>query len=104
MYRPPTRLVVNAMRWVATMEKAAQLGLLASKLQESEMRTASIQPDPVVMARLYGAEKLSLQRTLEMLYARRDHLDVLIALIEAERAYQKATLPAPPSRVQAVGE
>jgi hypothetical protein len=52
------------------------------------------QPDPVVLAHLYGNQ--ALETTLRALYARREHLNLLIALIQAE---QTAFCPTDPGSV-----
>jgi hypothetical protein len=48
------------------------------------IRKMNNQPDPAVIARLQLEEALG--PTLRALYARREQLDILIALIQAERA------------------
>lgn len=45
-------------------------------------------PDPEVISRLYGSPSIhaAMAKTLAALKARREHIDILISLIEAERA------------------
>ena len=57
------------------------------------MPWAEGQPDPNVLVQLYGAERSSdpLDIVLASMYARRRHLDLLIALVEVERTTHKQT-------------
>jgi hypothetical protein len=51
------------------------------------------QPDPAVLARLYGATPTAVDIVLQSLYARREHLDVLIALVECEQIMHSGRAP-----------
>lgn len=56
----------------------------------------TMQPDPAVLAALDAKERAEraerdLAVSLRALHARKDHLDVLIAMLEAERAMQANT-------------